>query len=281
VRQRGQIKAAITFWRAPGGQVRFPNVRDYSIFHMPLYIQSDFTPDAVRPFECLTEGWELIKDQLWLFVGIALVAILIGNLAPLGILMAPMMCGVYLAIFKRMRGERVEFDALFKGFDYFGEAVIAMLLHLIPVFLIFVPFGALFFLASILLVPGSPDAGPNPAGAGGFLILALILVLVMLAILIAVSVLFTFAYPLIVERKLSGVEAVKLSMKAGKANFWGLLGLLLLNALLGVVGVLFCYIGVFLVLPISFAATACAYRKVFGLGQAQSPYPPPPPGTFV
>ena len=134
---------------------------------MPLYIQTDFTPDAVRPVECLTEGWELIKDEFWLFVGIALVAILIGNLAPLGILMAPMMCGVYLAVFRRMRGERVEFDTLFKGFDYFGEAVIAMLLHLIPVFLIFVPFGALFFLANILLLTGSPDAGPNPAGAGG------------------------------------------------------------------------------------------------------------------
>lgn len=248
---------------------------------MPLYIQTDFTPNAVRPVECLSEGWELIKDQYWIFCGISLVAILIGNLAPLGILMAPMMCGIYLAIFRRMRSERVEFDALFKGFDYFGESMIALMLHLIPVVAVIIPFVGIFFFTSILMVPHSPDAEPSPSGMVGFLIVVLIISLVLVFTMIVIGVMFTFAYPLIVERKLSGVEAVKLSMKAGKANFWGLLGLLLLNALLGVMGVLLCYVGVFLVLPISFAATACAYRNVFGLGQVQSPYPPPPPGTFV
>jgi uncharacterized membrane protein len=98
----------------------------------------------------------------------------------------------------------------------------------------------------------------------------LVLSLAMVLLMIVIGVIFIFAYPLIIERKLSGVEAVKLSMKAALANFWGLLGLLLLNALLGLVGALFCYVGAFLVLPLSFAATACAYRQVFGLARAQS-----------
>ncbi|MCU1265990.1 MAG: hypothetical protein JWM21_2308 [Acidobacteria bacterium] len=232
---------------------------------MPLYIHSDFTPNAVQPTACMKEGWEVIKDQYWLFVGMTLVALLIGNLAPLGILMAPMMCGVYLVIFQRMRGKRVEFDAIFKGFDYFGEGVVAMLLHMIPLVVVLIPFGAIFFFATVLMLPHSPDEGPNPARAVGFIVLILVLVLAMLVILIAVSVVFTFAYPLIVEKKLSGVAAVRLSMKAGLANFWRLLGLLLLNALLGLAGVLCCYVGALLVLPLSFAATACAYRQVFGL----------------
>jgi len=42
---------------------------------------------------------------------------------------------------------------------------------------------------------------------------------------------------------------------------------------------LLCYIGVFLVLPITFAALAIAYERVFGLGQFQPNLPPPPP-TF-
>jgi len=72
-----------------------------------------------------------------------------------------------------------------------------------------------------------------------------------------------FGFPLIADRKLSGVDAVKLSIKAGKANFSGILLLLLLNAALGLVGVLACYVGVFFLMPISMASYAVAYRKVF------------------
>ncbi|MDQ2855093.1 MAG: hypothetical protein M3R68_02095 [Acidobacteriota bacterium] len=250
---------------------------------MPLYIQTEFTPNAVQPIVCLTEAWDTIKDQYWLFVGISLVALLIGNLAPLGILMAPMMCGVYLAIFQRMRGQRVEFDALFKGFDYFGDSLIAMLIHLIPVVIVLMSFCAIFVFAGILMAPQSSGGEPDPARVGSLIILIAVLALVMVVTLIAVGVIFTFAFPLIVERKMTGIEAVKLSMKAGLANFWGLLGLLLLNALLGMVGALFCYVGAILFLPLSFTATACAYRQVFGLGPvpSRSPYPPPPPGSFV
>ena len=79
---------------------------------MPLYIytdiHSDFTPNAVQPIECLKAGWELIKDQYWLFMGVTLVALLIGQLAPFGILMAPMMCGIYLVLFQRLLGRQVE-----------------------------------------------------------------------------------------------------------------------------------------------------------------------------
>jgi hypothetical protein len=247
---------------------------------MPLYVHTEFTPNAVQPIVCLTEAWDTIKDQYWLFVGITLVALLIGNLAPLGILMAPMMCGIYLAIFLRMRGQRVEFDSLFKGFDYFGDSLIAMLIHVLPVVVVIIAFGAVFVFAGMLMVPPA-GAEPDPARVGGFIILIFVLSLVMVLILIVVGVVFTFAFPLIVERKMTGIEAAKLSMKAGLANFWGLLGLLLLNALLGLVGALFCYVGAILFLPLSFTATACAYRQVFGLGNAPSPYPPPPPGSFV
>lgn len=245
---------------------------------MPLYIYTDFQANAVQPVECLKDGWEVIKDQYWLFVGLTLVAILIGNLAPLGILMAPMMCGIYLAIFRRMRGQRIEFDVLFKGFDFFGEGVIAMLLHLVPVVVVIIPFCAIFLLGAMVMAPR--EGGSDSAGMAGFIIVMVVLALALVVILLFVSVIFTFAYPLIVERKLSGVEAVKLSAKASMANFWGLFGLLLLNALLGLAGVLFCYVGALLVLPVSFAATACAYRQVFGLETAPSPYPPPPPVSF-
>ena len=74
---------------------------------------------------------------------------------------------------------------------------------------------------------------------------------------------------------------MKLSMKAAFANFWGLLGLMLLSGLMSFVGVLFCYVGAFLVMPIGFGAIAVAYEQVFGLSEGTGPNLPPPPPSFV
>ena len=57
-----------------------------------------------------------------------------------------------------------------------------------------------------------------------------------MVLIIIISVLFTFTYPLIVDRRLSGLDAVKLSAKAALANFWNLLGLLFLTKLARVRG---------------------------------------------
>jgi hypothetical protein len=42
-------------------------------------------------------------------------------------------------------------------------------------------------------------------------------------------------------------------------------------------GMLLCYVGIFLAIPITFAALGVAYDRVFGLGQFQPNLPPPPP----
>jgi uncharacterized membrane protein len=104
---------------------------------------------------------------------------------------------------------------------------------------------------------------------------------VMIFVIIIVSIGFTFAYPLIVDRRLQGFDAVKLSFKAAMANFWRLLAMVILTSLMSIGGILLCYVGVFLVLPISYAAIALAYEQVFGLGNiTESSNLPPPPPTF-
>ena len=244
----------------------------------PLY----FKRNAVEPTVCIKAGWSLIKDQYWLFLGMSLLTILIGGLVPFGILLGPMMCGVFLALFKRMRGETVDSGLFFKGFDYFGNSVVATLLHIIPVVIIVVPFYISFYVGMFLMLRNTQNPSEmDPTTFITFIGFMVACVLVMTVLIIIISVVFTFAYPLIVDRKLSGLDAVKLSAKAAVANFWRLLGLLLLTSLLSMVGVLLCYVGVFLVLPVNFAALAVAYEQVFGLeqtqSQSQSPFPPPPP----
>ena len=239
----------------------------------------EFRRNAVEPVECLKAGWDLIKSQYWLFVGITAVGFIIGSVVPLGILMGPMMCGIYLALFQTRRGRPIEFGILFKGFDYFGESVVATLLHMIPIVVIFVPSYIIFYIGLFLLMPRQ-GSEPDPRALLGFFGLFAVFWLVMMVILIVVSVVFTFAYPLIVDRRLSGLNAVKLSIKAALANFWRLLGLLLLSGLLNFFGVLFCYVGVIFVLPIGFAALSRAYEQVFGLAGEIKPNLPPPPPIF-
>ena len=58
-------------------------------------------------------------------------------------------------------------------------------------------------------------------------------------------------------------------------------GLVLLNVALGIVGVFCCIVGVYFVLPVTLAADAIAYRRVFPEVSQNFPSPPPPPANWA
>ena len=236
-----------------------------------------FQRGVIAPFECLKEGWVIIKDRYWLFLGITVVAMLLGGAVPI-VLLGPMMCGLYMCLFAKMRNEPFEFGLLFKGFDYFVPALIAAAIQTVPVVAIMI-FGEFIFMGfTFAMIPASRDEGPPLMFFVGLLVFVLFAVIVSLA----VHTIFFFSYPLIVDRKLSGLDAIKTSVRAASKNIGGLLGLMLLLFCLGIVGVLACYVGVFFLMPISFASYAAAYRRVFpDIGVHNLPPPPPPPGSWA
>lgn len=249
---------------------------------MTNYSDIPFKRNAVEPMTCLREGYARIKDKYWFFVGLSFVGILIASAVPFGILMGPMMCGLYLTFFMKRLGHPIEFGTLFKGFDYFGPSIIATLIHVVPIIIIIVPAYLLFYLGFFVTMMASENGEPNPAALFGFLGFMVVFWLVIVVIIIIISIAFTFSYPLIVDRRLQGMDAVKLSARAAMANFWKLLGLSLISGLMGFVGVLFCYVGAFLVMPISYSALAVAYEQVFGLSNTPAkPNMPPPPPVFT
>ena len=89
---------------------------------------ASFNRGVVRPVECLKAGWQLIRNDYWLFFGITLVGVLLGNLVPFGLLLGPMMCGIYLCLLRHAGGRRVALEMLFEGFNYFAQSLIATLL---------------------------------------------------------------------------------------------------------------------------------------------------------
>jgi hypothetical protein len=206
----------------------------------------------------------MIKGQYWLFLGITAVGLLIGSLGPMAILLGPMMCGIYLALLARYRGEAVTFELLFKGFDYFLQSLVAALIQAVPVIVLLVPVYIVYFVLFMSKMRGHPrGARVDPSEFYSIFILVGVMMLFVFVIIMLIHAFFVFTYPLIVDRRLSAVDALRTSARAVVGNLGGVMGLMALTALLGIVGVLFCYVGAFLVMPVSFAAWAVAYRQVF------------------
>ena len=243
---------------------------------------SEFRRGVVAPVECIKEGWALIKDQYWLFLGISLVGVLIGGAVPI-VLLGPMMIGIFLCLLQRQRGEPVEFGTLFKGFEQFVPGLVVAAFKMIPIFIILVPY--YIFLVVVMATTMPRGGNPSPEDSRAFVLsffgFEIVFFVVIMVVSVLVEIFFMFAFPLIADRKLSGLEAVKLSFRAGKANMGGIIGLILLNGLLSIVGVLCCIIGVYFYLPIAFASQVVAYRRVFPDIGSKLPSPPPPPGNWA
>src|SRR5881296_1606494 len=121
---------------------------------------------VVRPVECLSSGFEMIKGQYWLILGITVVGVLIAGLVPLGILIGPMMCGIYLVLLERIQGRTVKFGFLFKGFDYFVDSLIATLLLFGATIILLVPVFGSAILVVLLVFHPHRGGGINESPAG-------------------------------------------------------------------------------------------------------------------
>lgn len=223
-------------------------------------------------FEYFGQGRELIKGRYWLFFGITVVGILLGSLAPLGILMGPMMCGIFICFLKQVRNEEVKFEYLFKGFDYFLESFLATLIYLGLMLAAALPLTVFLILNIGGLVYAFQQEDPSlKLIAVGVLFL---LVLLSLLLFCFIAVPFQFAYILIVERKLNAWYAVKTAFKACWANFFKMTGLGVTVMLLSLAGMCCCSIGVLFLQPLVFGAYFAAYRDIF-----EPPAPPPVPNA--
>ena len=230
-----------------------------------------FNHVSISPFAYIGEAWERVKGQYWMFLGVSVVGMLIAGLVPMAVMLGPMMCGIYLCYRQQGRGEPVVFETLFKGFDRFLESFIAALLMLAASLLAMVPLVFVLMFSGLFLgfLGAAGASGGSHGMEGGAMAMIILLaiagfLLIMLASVL-ISLLFSFTFPLIADRGMKGLDAVKLSWRAAWANIWGLMGLGLATFCLSLIGLCFCYIGAFLVLPITFGVHWIAYERVFGL----------------
>jgi hypothetical protein len=197
-----------------------------------------------------------MKERYWMVFGIVIVGMLIGGAVPI-ILIGPMMCGMFLCLFDLIDGRELKFEKLFKGFDYIWKSLLVSVLIFVPIFIvlftIYIP-----MIAMAIAGPKMSESELIP-----FLIGTVIFEIVIVVVMVCFHTLIMFAYPLIVERGLTGVQAMMVSAKAVWNNLAGMAGLFGVGFVVAIVGYLMLCVGLYLVLPLIMMAQAVAFRKIF------------------
>jgi len=176
---------------------------------------------------CISRGWQLVKANFWLTVGTTLLVMLAQGVIPL-LLDGVFMGGLFGFYLKLIRGKTADPGDGFSGFS----------LALTPLLLAGIISRLLTFTGLLLcLLPG-----------------------------IYLAVAWVFVFPLVIDKKLDFWEAMEVSRKVINRNWWKMFGLVLVAGLVGISGFLGCCIGVYLTMPIMFAALAYAYEDIFGDG---------------
>ncbi len=245
---------------------------------------------------CISNGWNLIKPNYWMYFGMGVLAVLSPliiscipclNIVLVGPLSAVLSAGIYYVLLRDMRGEPVEFAMMFKGFENLVPLLIVGVIQAIPS-MIFQVLQWVLDLGRIAAqiargVRGDGNFYQNDETAiaitAGLIAISIVVAVFILLFSIAWAITFEFAIPLVIEHKMAPIEAIKLSAKAGWGNFGGLLFLMLLEVLMVIAGVFAACIGFLFVIPLVFAARAFAYRQVFPLLNQTFQTVPPPDGV--
>ncbi len=216
---------------------------------------------SINPFDLLGRGYRLLGDQYWLFLGITVVGMLIGSAVPFGLLLGAMLVGIFLCYAARERGERVEFGTLFKGFEDFGNSLVAIALLVAASFLVVVPFVIAMIVVIMLAAGRAQAAGQN--GPPEFPAMVLVLYALMLVVNLLVTIPFAFTFQLIADRKLRAIPAIKASLSGVLKNFFGVLFYFIVLTLISIPLAMLCYIPVFLFFPISMGSIFVLYRDIY------------------
>lgn len=232
----------------------------------------EYRKGAIDAGACISEGWNLIKPNLGLFIAMGVVYLIIvviaGNIPYAGpiinvVVSSALMVGIYMALLAQRRGEPVPFSLMFEGFSRIVPASLVTLVSALPGIVFGVAVGSVISFPMLLGGASNPEQIKEMISRPGVIASLVGFGLVFFVISLAVSLLLFFALPLIADRNASIGDALKLSFGAASGNIGGIILLLILEGLLSFAGALLCCVGLIFVLPVVYAANIIAYKSVF------------------
>ena len=181
-------------------------------------------------------GFKLYKANFGTLVLASIFVVVIGAVTA-GLLAGPMLAGLVFVTLQLLdrSDPRPEAGKVFKGFDYFLQS-----------FLFVVVWGIGILIGSVIL-------GVIPALGQ----------LLSIAFVYAAQAFLMFGMFLIVDRQMDWLPASMESFNIVKTNFWPFFGLSAVAGIIGSLGAIACGIGVVFTIPIQGCILAVAYREIF------------------
>ena len=218
----------------------------------------------IRIGDWFSKAWEIFTKSVGVHIVLALIVGL-GSALTIGILAGPLMCGWFYIILRQLREPDYEpqIGDIGKGFEVFGQALLGAVL-------IAVAF-VILWLVLIIISFVIPFVGNLVVAAGMF----------------AVQTAVLFMYPLIIDKRMTAIDAIKQSFEKVKPAFWGFFGFAVLISVISGIGAAICGVGWLVAGPVTTIAVAIAYRdnfeeaSVIELEAPAAPQPPVEPPPFV
>ena len=187
--------------------------------------------NAKNPFDigsCFNAAMEAMKNNFWtIVIGyiIWMVAVVLLNLTYIGIILVrALYIGMVRFSLSCIRNQSVTISDIFRGFDLFGPSLAWAFVHTLLVFLGFL----------LCILPG-----------------------------IYLSIAWVFSLMILADKKYGFWESMEISRQVITANWGWMFLLLLISGLIAALGILGCFIGVFITAPFSALMLAAAYTRAF------------------
>jgi len=245
-----------------------------------------YVKGAIEAGDCVGRAWELVSRRFWIYVGLGLVTLLMIGCIPClsNILFGPTLGGFYYFVLRDNADQEVDFGMLFKGFEKFLPLMIVGLIQSLPGIVWTIIQYSVDFAQYLGTSTGRDIEFFQTGGDGiaaGLSVAFIVLIIVLMFLSAAWTLLLTFAIPLVMEHDLGVVDALTTSVKAAGSNLGGLILLIIFEFFVALLGVIALCLGIFVAIPVIYAANVIAYRYVFPHGpKSNFDMNPPPPTAY-
>jgi hypothetical protein len=220
----------------------------------------------------LSSGWALFKKHMGIMVGaggiyfgILFAAIMVGAIIPFAniFVQGPLTGGLIILTLNLSRYDQADISDMFLGFKNYGWLLLVTLVQGAVIVAAIVPGVIVLVVGGLLPVMQAQQAGGTPELAGTSIALLIVGFLLLLVLVMIAAVCTYFWLFLVADKRGEFGEALAAGYRAGKMNFWSILGLSILLGLVVMVSAIPCGLGLIFSIPWSFAIMANAYEQIF------------------
>lgn len=206
---------------------------------------------SFRSMDYINQAWADIQKDWGTTFLTGLIFYFLGIVAPF------LVGGIYIGKYnERTRGEKYEMGTLFKGFDH-GMPIFMYLLISMGIAMVVVMIPYILFAVFMALAQESAI----------FILLGFFMLFIMMIGAFLIGTLFFFSLHFIIFAGMDAWPAMKASTAIVRNNLGTVFIFILICGLLNMLGIMMCFVGVFVTMPLIYIAYYYAFNDVFQIEQ--------------